>query len=249
MTPLLRGDLTGLCFPNDLPQLREEALLALREGAPLSNLFRALATEHPMALGDLVVGPKALEGSVAVRQALGELDALEEAVPAGGLYQRLANLGAASRCDVLEAAVTRHPRASWLIRLSETIESTPGTVHLAATSHEPWFASICQAHAQAGHLGALHQLASTGQFHPVIGLLKAGHLPESQDAGAAALQADPESPLVAHISALLGPQTDTWLKGMICRLRSLESAEALYRSSQPFPHTFKLLSAVLPGLR
>ncbi|MEE2751582.1 MAG: hypothetical protein VX519_09130, partial [Myxococcota bacterium] len=157
MTPLLRGDLTGLRFPDDLPQLREEALLALREGTPLSNLFRALASEHPMALGDLVVGPKALEGAIAVREALGELDALEEAVPAGGLYQRLANLGEASQSEVLEAAVTRHPRASWLIRLSETIEATPGTAHLAATASQPWFGGICRAHGQAGHLEALHQ--------------------------------------------------------------------------------------------
>ena len=156
MTPLLRGDLSGLRFPEDLPQLREEALLALREGTPLSNLFRALAAEHPMALGDLVVGPKALEGAIAVREALEELDALEQAVPAGGLYQRLAILGKASQSEVLQAAVTRHPRASWLIRLSETVETTPGITHLQATVQEPWFGGICRAHAQAGHLEALH---------------------------------------------------------------------------------------------
>lgn len=202
-----------------------------------------------MALGDLVVGPKALEGAIAVREALGELDALEEAVPAGGLYQRLAILGEGSRCDVLEAAVTRHPRASWLIRLSEAIESTPGEAHLAATSAQPWFGSICQAHARAGHIEALHQLASTGRIEPVIGLLDAGCWPESLDAGASALHANPKSPLVPHVAALLGPQTDTWLSGLVSRLRSLESAEALARNSHPFPGTSHLLAAVLPGLR
>ncbi len=249
MTPLLRGDLTGLRFPDDLPQLREEALLALREGAPLSNLFRALAAEHPMALGDLVVGPKALEGAIAVREALGELDALEGAVPAGGLYQRLAILGEASQCEVLQAAVTRHPRASWLIRLSEAIEVTPGTAHLEATAQQPWFGGICRAHAQAGHLEALHQVATTGRLEPVIGLLAAGFHGESLDAGAAALHAQPSAPIAAHISALLGPQADQWLSALVSRLRSRESAEFLGQTASPFPQTSNLLAALLPGLR
>jgi hypothetical protein len=249
MTPLLRGDLSDVSFPADLPRLREEAHLALQEGMPLSPLFQALARDHPMALGDLVVGPGALTGAVAVREALGTLDTLEEMVPAGGLYHRLVTLGEASRDEVLQAAVRRHPRASWIIRLSREVEPHPGTAHLAATEQEPWFGAICQSHAEAGHVQALFALAGRGRLEPVTALLAVGRDDDALEAAATALNHVPECPLVAHVAAFLGPRTDAWLCRLVSRLRSAEAARSLGQQATPFARTSAMVAAILPALR
>jgi hypothetical protein len=249
MTPLLRGDLRDVSFPADLPQLREEAHLALREGVPLSPLFQALARDHPMALGDLVVGPGALTGAVAVREALDTLDTLEEMVPAGGLYHRLVTLGEAAQAEVLQAAVRRHPRASWVIRLSREVEDAPGTAHLAATEQEPWFGAICQSHAEAGHVQALVDLAGRGRVEPVVALLAVGRHDAAFEAAAAAINNVPECPLVAHVAACLGPRTDAWICRLVSRLRSAEAARSLGQQAAPFPRTAARVAAILPALR
>jgi hypothetical protein len=249
MTPLLRGDLRDISFPADLPRLREEAHLALREGMPLSPLFQALAKDHPMALGDLVVGPGALTGAVAVREALGTLDTLEEMVPAGGLYRRLVTLGEASRAEVLQAAVRRHPRASWIIRLSREVEDHPGTLHLAATAQEPWFGSICQSHAEAGHVPALLEQAGRGRVEPVVALLAAGRHDAALQAATEVINKVPECALVAHLAAHLGPQTDAWLCRLVSRLRSADAARSLGQQAAPFPRTAAMVAAILPALR
>jgi len=249
MTPLLRGDISNLCLPEDLPRLREEAELALQEGVPLKPLYHALACSHPVALGDLVVGPRALEGAVAVREALGELDALEKTIPPGGLYQRLMSLGEGSRDEVLHAAVLRHPRASWVIRLSREAESVPGLAHLDGTLDQPWYGAICRAHAEAGHLDALVAHAARGRVEPALALLDAGRHNEALDTAATTWNNMPDLPLVAHVAAQLGPATDGWLCQLVSRLRSKDAAQALALQSGPFPKTMALVSAILPALR
>ncbi len=120
---LLEGDLSHVSLPGDLELLRDTASAALSRGASLDALYEALATQHPFALMDMVMGPKALAGDEAVRAALRVLDALESATRPGPLYRRLVELGAPD--EVLAMAVTRHPAGHWLESVAQRLKDGP----------------------------------------------------------------------------------------------------------------------------
>ena len=105
-------DLADLNLPADLEILRDRASAALQRGEELNALYANLAEKHPMALLDLAMGPKALDGDLAVRAALTALDALESSAKPQAVARRLVQLGAPR--DVLEACVARHGPADWL---------------------------------------------------------------------------------------------------------------------------------------
>jgi hypothetical protein len=105
-------DLAELNLPADLEILRDRASAALQRGEDLSALYAELAEKHPMALLDLAMGPKALDGKLAVLAALTVLDALEGSAKPQAVARRLVQLGAPT--EVLEACVARHGAAAWL---------------------------------------------------------------------------------------------------------------------------------------
>ena len=249
MNPALVGDLSGLEFPRDLEQVRDIARHAISEGQSLSPLYRALASEHPVALGDLAAGPRALTGSRAVHAALRQIESLEQVMGLGGLYRRLLQLDEETRAEVLEAAICRHPQASWVISLSEVVENTPGRFHLHQLLGNPDFVEVCWHHARAGHREALLELAEEGHPQPAAALLAAGDLETALDAAMRALVADPACPVVPWLTGVAGPGSDGVLCGLICRIQSPAVADALALATAPFPKTRSLLHAIRKGLR
>ena len=109
MSILLTGNLQGLELPRDLAVLRRNAETASQEGHSLTPLYQALANEHPIALGELVYGPKALRGEQAVRAALSVIEVLESGLQPKALYPRLAQLSTEVSIEVLEVATQRFP--------------------------------------------------------------------------------------------------------------------------------------------
>jgi len=133
---LMEGDLSHVALPADLEILRDTAGAALSRGASLDALYDALAAEHPVALVDLVMGPRALAGDAAVRAALRVLDALESTTRPAPLFRRLVELGASD--EVLALAVARHPDGDWLESVARRLEDGPCrlvALHIAA-GHE-----------------------------------------------------------------------------------------------------------------
>ncbi len=123
----LSGDLSQLDLPSDLEILRDQAGAAASRGEALDPLYAALAAEHPMALMDLVMGPRALSGEVAVGAALRVAPQLLEHAKPAAVFRRLAQLG--DPATVLQAAFALDPDADWLEVLAARLPG--GLVHLA----------------------------------------------------------------------------------------------------------------------
>jgi len=248
VTGLLGGDLEGLVLPRDLEKLRQAASQATT-ARELALLYGALAEQHPVALVELAIGPKALGTPAAIRAALDALDALEANATHAGLYRRLIELGETTRTEVLATAAARNPAAGWLVALSELAEQTPGVTHLAACAGHSAFPAVCQAHASARHHDALVLASDTGRPEPAAALLSAGEPGRAVEAAARALAADPSAPVVPYLAATAGPRVERLLLRLVPRLKSSEAATNLRRDLFAFPTALDLLDSVLPGMR
>lgn len=244
---LLNGDLDGLDLRAELPRL----LAAVREAGdrPLQPLFAALAEKDPMALAEVVCGSRAPGGAHVVRAALPHVAALEATLSPRGLYPRLLDLGGEAAADVLAIAAARHPAASWLVPLSRKAEAfAVGLTHLLAAANHPSFASVCRAHADAGHVdGLVFVAAETGRAEPAAALLGVDVAASLRAAGAA-LDRDPTTPMLAHLAAAWGPEPDALIVRLIPGLRSRIAAETLLASARHLPLTASTLRAVLRGM-
>ncbi len=257
---LYEGDLGDLDPRNEIDRL----LTAVREAGdrPLARLFAALAQTHPLALAEVVCGPRSPGGEAVVRAGLVHIDALEATLTPRGAYPRLAELGGEAATAVLAIAAQRHPAASWLLQLSRRIEGgNAGATHLFAAAGHPSFAQACRMHAEVGHVeGLVLASAGTGRPEPAAALL-AVHLdppPRSNPnlpldaalrAAAAALDANPHAAVVAHLAAVWGPEPDDLLVKLVPGLRRRDAAEALHARARHLPRTRAMLGAVIPGMR
>ncbi len=247
MSRLLKGDLDDTDLRAELPRL-----LAAVRGAgdqPLDPLFAALASRDPVALAEVVCGPRAAGDARVIRAALPYLAPLETALSARGLYPRLVDLAGDAAPEVLAVAAQRHPAAAWLVPLSRRVEAfAPGCTHLRAAAGHACFAAICHAHADAGNLDALVCVAGeTGRAEPAAALTTVNR-PAAIHAAAAALAADPQSPIVAHLAGVWGPDPDDLVSQLLPHLRSRAAAEALLRHARHLPRAAARLRAVLPGM-
>jgi len=184
-----------------------------------------------------------------VHAALRQIESLEQVMGPSGLYRRLLQLDDGTGPEVLEAAVCRHPQATWVISLSEVVENTPGRFHLHQLLGRPDFAEVCWNHATAGHREALLELAGDGHPEPAAALLAAEDVETALDAAMRALVANPDCSVVPWLAGVAGPRSDSVLCGLICRIQSPSVAEALGVSTAPFPRTQSLLHAIRKGLR
>jgi len=241
----------------------ERLLAAVRDAGdrPLAPLFGALAAAHPVALAEVVCGPRSPGGEAVVRAALPHIAVLEETLSPRGVYPRLAELAGDAATAVLATAAGRHPAASWLIPLSRRVErEQAGATHLFAAGAHPAFAQVCRMHAEVGHVeGLVLAAGATGRAEPA-GALLAVHLDPplrgepiplepALRAAAAALDANPGSPVLAHLAAVWGPEPDALVARLVPRLRQRASAEALLAGARHLPTTSALLRAVIPGMR
>jgi hypothetical protein len=248
VSALLRGDLSGLALPGDLAQLRT-AIGRAETAAALGPLYAILVSQHPVAMLDLVIGPRAATSAAAVQAALAVVHKLEQHAPPAAIYKRLLEVNVDTRAEVILAAAQFHPAAGWLVQLSDLAEDVPGVIHLRSCAPHPAFPAICWAHARAGHLDALVTTAEMGRAEPSAALLSVGRSELAITAATRALHAAPNSPVVAYLAAVGGVHIEDLLLQLVPRLKSAQAGAALKRSLVPFPRATRLLAAALPGMR
>lgn len=217
-----------------------------------SALVDAIATRDAIALAEVCCGPRAPGGPALCRAALKHAAILEKQLSARGFYPRLAELSAITAGDVLLVAATRHPAAGWLVALSKRIEvDLAGETHLVAAAAHPAFATACRAHADAGHReGLIAAARRTGRAEPAAALLAASWIDPTPAlrAASAAIETNPDAPVVAHLAAVFGPEPDGLTRRIVPLLRTRAAAEALFTHTRHLPHTRALLLAVIPGM-
>lgn len=257
MNKLYEGDFKDLNLPRDLPVLIDAVKAGLSEKNDLSKLYTALATEHPIALCELCVGPRAMRGAIAVKQALRFATSLEDSMQPKALYRRLVELSIGddespdldTALMVLDEASRRHPGASWVLPLCEKFEETPGEAHLRNALESELFEAVCWEHAKVGHTKALHKLSSEGHIECAAAILSTGNEDLAIKAAGAAINHSWEAPVVPWFTAIAGPKADRLLMKLIPYIRSGQAARAIHAQSEPLPNTYNLLSNVLPGLK
>ena len=99
----------------DLALIRDRIEQQLVRNEDPGPTLRDLAQRNPIALADLVIGPRAPRDVRWVRCALESIEALEEAIAPNGLYRQLVKLSPTLQEEILRLAARRHPAASWLI--------------------------------------------------------------------------------------------------------------------------------------
>ena len=257
MNKLHEGDLSDLNLPKDLPVLIDAVKQGLAENLDLSTLYSKLASEHPMALCEICVGPRAMRGAVAVKRALKFADSLEGSMQPKALYRRLVELSITEDVTpsietallVLDEASRRHPSASWVLPLCEKFEEIPGQAHLRNSLQTDAFEAVCWAHAKAGHMKALYELSREGHIECAAAILSTGDDSLALQAAGVAIDHSWESPVVPWFAAVAGPKADQLLMKLIPYIRSGQAARAIHAQSKPLPKTYELLSKVLPGLK
>jgi hypothetical protein len=232
--PWLDGDLSGVDPRAELSLLRDAVHAAVLRGEPVDRLVAALAAVDPVACAELVAGARAVAHPGAVRAALGVAPILERVVAPAGLYHRLADLAPDAAADVLATAVARHGEAGWLAALCRRVEPVPGTAWLDATRGGPAFSAAVRRCAEAGLVDGLVAAAAVGdELEIVAALTRVGDLSGALDAGAAALRARPDAPVVEVIAAVRGPELGAVLRGLLDRLGAHPSALAVRRRFAP----------------
>jgi hypothetical protein len=234
----------------DIGLIRERIEIQLEQGIDPADSMADLALRNPIALADLVVGPKAIGDVRWLRAALQHISDLEQSLAPNGLYRRLIELSPELSAEVLEVAVRRHPTASWVVELSRKIEGqSAGLTHLIACAAHPSFAQNCWAHAAAGHLPGLIEVAKrTGRAEPAAALTSSGHLDAAAIAMIAALERKPNAPVVAMITAAWGPQPLSILHRTLPHLRSRKVALSLFQQSTGYPAFARLLDTVIRAM-
>ena len=257
MGELIAGDLEGLVLPRDLPILQRHVDEALEAGTSLKPLYAALAAEHPLALGELAIGPRAGRGCAAVAPALEVIEVLEGQMPAKALFRRLLELcsgegdeGLALAHDIVELAIERHGESDWPFRLSERFETNPGegALRRAIEAGED-LEGECWRQAGLGHFGALLSIARAGHPQACAALLAAGEEERAIEAAAASLDTRWESPVLPWLASVAGADTDQLLLRLIPHLRSGQAARSIESQAIPFPRTRALLALVVKGLK
>ncbi len=234
----------------DMSLIRERLSLQLTRGEDVAPLLADLAIRNPIALADLVVGPRAQHDTGLVRGALTVIEPLEQALAPNGLYRRLVALSKETQMEVLQTAARRHPTGSWLIELSRKVEGQDaGMTHLSAVAGHPSFTAACWSHAKAGHLPGLIAVAhATGLPEPAAALAVHGHLDACAIALVRTLERTPESPVVSMIAAAWGPDPSPILMKAIGHLRSRKVALALQTQTRGYAQYTSLLKSVIQAM-
>jgi len=234
----------------DLVLIRERIDLQLRVGDDPTETVRDLASRNPIALADLVIGPRAPRDPRWIRAALESVAVLEEALSPYGLYRKLVALCPELQTEILKIAARRHPAAGWLVELSRAIEGQQaGFIHLSACSGHPSFTQNCWAHAAAGHLPGLIAVATqTGLPQTAAALVAHGHLDAAGVAMVRIIERAPDTPVVAMVAAVWGPDPVPVLKKTLPHLRSRAVATALAQQSNGYRDFSTLMNTLIGAM-
>ena len=242
--------LLSLPIREALPQIREHLRKAIDEGLSIEADLALLANKEPIALGELVVGPKATPHTALVLAALSQIEVLERSIMPKALYQRLLSLGPDAGLEILEMAVRRHAEATWVVPLSVQVEGEDaGLRQLRAVADKPSFIGLCEAYVQAEKYPALIRLAGKLQrLEPVLALARTSENGPSAQAAAALICADPEQHVVAWLGAIRGPDLDDLILAMIPHLTTPAGVRALLVHARGCPRALRRLTVVCDSL-
>ncbi len=234
----------------DLDRFRDALSARLRAGIDCTALVRSLADRDPVALVELLVGPRAERSAAMVRLALGAAPTLEKSLAPNGLYRRLYELAEDSRSDVLDVAITRHPRAVWVVGLSRRVEGEgAGLRHLRFLDAPEDLFTVALAYGQAGHIRALCRVAEEDARLEMLWVLAAlGRRELLAVAAGRLLDRNPSAPVVATLAATWGPGCEALVCRMIPEIRTASAAHALEPMLAHLPLARELLRAHLAHL-
>ena len=234
----------------DIGLIRERIERLLEAGDDPAATMADLVKRDPIALADLVVGPKAVRHPRWIRAALLHADSLEQSLAPNALYRRLVEIAPECGSDAMDEAIRRHPGSDWLVPLSRRVEGHhAGASHLAATAAHPSFAQNCWRHAAAGHLpGVLAAATRTGRPEPAAALAANGHTDAAGRAMVDTLMTAPTSPVVAYVAAAWGPRPVPVLRCAVPHLRSTSVAWALHRHCVGYPEFARFLETIIEAM-
>lgn len=236
------GDLDGIDLRRDL----DLVLAAAREVEDPAPLLAALAKADPIALAEVVCGPRSPGGAKLVRAALQHIAVLEQGLSALGAWGRLVELGGP---EFLADAARAHPTSRWILKLSRKVEGKlAGATHLTVAASHPVYASLCAMHVEAGAREGLVVAAErTSRPEPVLALLPVDRQAAIR-AAAAILNADPDAHLIPWLAAAWSPEPDDLFVRIVPHLRHRRAAQALRAVTAEQTATQRLLRTVLPSL-
>ncbi len=234
----------------DLGLIRERIEVQLARNEDPSGTLRDLAERSPIALADMVIGPKAPQDPRWVASALDTIEQLEEAIAPNGLYRKLIQSCPSLQTQILALGAKRHPAAGWLIETSRSVEGKQaGTIHLTASHDHPSFTQNCWAHAAAGHLPGLITIAAqTGRAEPAAALASHNHVEASALAMVRAIENTLDAPVVAHVAAAWGPDITPLLRRTLPHLRSKTAAGSLHEQAEGYPAFCTLLGTIIGAM-
>lgn len=213
MTP---DDIAKLELPRDLPRVRAGLAEMLAVGQDPTPVLSALAERNTLALADVVVGPRGIQGPGMGRAALRLIEPLESVVSPSALYRRLIQLAGDAKGDVLRLAARRHPAERWVMQLSAIAEGEQaGLTHITHAPPE-LLEALCSAYARAG---AVDGLVAAGKVlreaAPTLALMRAGNLRAGARAAGALLSVAAQAPIVERMAAIWGPDLEPMLDVLI----------------------------------
>ena len=210
--------------------------LAGLDSAPLID---ALAAADPVALAEVLVGPRA-DGRL-TPLALSVAPSLEGALSAPALYRRLVDLAARSPDpagfggQVLEHIVAHHVGALWVVALSQRVEGRhAGLRHLLALESHEDFGRACLTYARVGAREGLVEVAvATARPEPLGALATVDARDALIDAAVAVARAHPQVPLVAWLAACWSPRPRALVADVAAHLDEATAAGLLALCSRP----------------
>ena len=238
--------LIALNLPADLPRVLKAVQEEINAGRSPAPILRGLAVLNPLALIDVVIGPRAPDGAAMMQAALSTIATLESVGPPGALYRRHVRQAGPARLDVLHAAVTRHPDADWLIPLSRLAEGEQaGHTHLCAIADEDHFLERCRAHAAAGHRAGLVTAArELHRMEPLLALMDTEDLPTIAAGIIALMEVAPQAGIVERVAARWGPDLEPLLAATLPHLHQ-PAAEKLAEQLRRYTHWYPELDHAL----
>lgn len=241
---LIQGDLAGIDLRRDL----ELVLRAAAEAQDPRPLIDALAETDPIALAEVVCGPRSPGGPALVRAALRHTTTLEQQLTPRGAWGRLAELAGTATHEVIGAAALQHASSSWLWSLSRKVErERMGAIVLTTMADRPGFYELCQVAAAAGAREGLVIASATGRPEPAMVLLSVDRMAAVR-AAATAIEVDYGARTVPWLAAAWGPEPDELFLRIVPHLRTRGAARAFAASCASCVQTNRLVRAVAQSL-
>ena len=223
--------------PRSEPSWLRSGLRARHEaGLDCGPVLAALGASDPVALAELLVGPRA-DGAL-VPLALQVAPVLEDALSAPALYRRLADLAGDDHETLrllVRHLVASHPTRTWVVTLCRRVPLGQGCVqHLLSREDCPDFGDLCLAYAQRGeHHGLVEVAVATLRPEPFGALAATNNREALVDAAVAVLRARPEAPVAAWLAAAWSPTPDPLLRDVAARVGGATAAALLALCSAP----------------